>query len=261
MIALLLLGCTLDAGHGFGELASATLDAALVPGDARDLGGGAVLTNLAYTVTPTVMTLELGSVALLELQGAGGATFDPADPPEGYGLCHGGHCHRDDGALVDYADIEAELAGDGASFQAVATLPVDTTVDLLAGAHLDLEPESPILPKADVSKLTLGVGAFHLEGTAADDVSTWPLTVDLPLSAALGAGFDLGLDRASDPVIDLAVALEPGGTLFDDLDFATLAADGAVILDEPDAAAALTLSTALLAVEPVSTVTRNPLSE
>lgn len=262
MITLLLLGCTAGPGAGFGELASATLDAALVPGEARDLGGGAVLTNLAYAVTPTVMTLELGSVALLELQGAGGATFDPANPPEGYGLCHGGHCHRDDGALVAYADVEAELAGGGASFVAVATLPVDATVDLLAGAHLDLEPESPILPKADVSKLTLGVGALHLEGVVEDgDRGVWPLRIDLPLDAELGAGFDLVLDRASDPVLDLTVALEPGGTLFDDLDFAALAADDAVVLDDPDAAASLTLATALLAVEPVPAVTRHPQSE
>lgn len=262
MIALLLLACTAEPGRGFGELGSATLDANFVPGEARDLGGGAVLTNLVYTVIPTAMTLELGTVSLLELQGGGGATFDPANPPEGYGLCHGGHCHRDDGALISYADVEAELAGGDATFVAVATLPVDSTVDLLGGAHLELTPDSAILPEADISKLTLGVGTFHLEGSVEDgDGGVWPLTVELPLGGQLGAGLDLPLARDLDPVVHLSLTLEPGGTLFDDLDFAALAADSAVILDDPDTDAALTLSSAWLAVEPVPTFNREPWSE
>jgi hypothetical protein len=42
-------------------------------------------------------------------------SFDPANPPPGYTLCHNGHCHAADGRLVDYADIAAELAGGATS--------------------------------------------------------------------------------------------------------------------------------------------------
>lgn len=262
-MVFVLLGCTLDAGRGFGELTQVTLDADLEPGEARDLGDGAILTNLAYEVTPTVATLGLGTVSLLELQGgAGGDSFDPADPPEGYGLCHGGHCHRDDGALVDYADVEAELAGGGASFAAVATIPIGQEVDLLGGASLELVPTDPTLPAADVSKLTLGVGTLHIEALVSDGIDGgWPLTVDLALDGDLAVGFDLALDRDHDPVVQLALALQPGGTLLDDLDFAALAVEGAVhIADDADPGAE-TLAAACLAVEPTFTVDRQPWSD
>ncbi|MNS53348.1 hypothetical protein D3C72_861010 [compost metagenome] len=56
-------------------------------------------------------------------QAAGSATFDPANPPPGYSLCHGGHCHRDDGALVDYADIPVGTGAAPASKRLMVLTP------------------------------------------------------------------------------------------------------------------------------------------
>ena len=35
--------------------------------------------------------------------------FDPSNPPEGYNLCHNGHCHNENNELIDYQDIQEEL--------------------------------------------------------------------------------------------------------------------------------------------------------
>ncbi|MES2638134.1 MAG: hypothetical protein V4850_01580 [Myxococcota bacterium] len=258
-LLLVLAACTFAPGHGFGALDEATLDAAWVPGEGRDLGGDTVLTDLGYEVHLDTFTLGLVDARLLELSGGGPSTFDPANPPEGYGLCHGGHCHRDDGALIAYADIEAELAGSDASFVAVTTLPIDAEVDLLAGASLDLSPPDADLPGADVSKIEVGLTGFTLVGTVADrDGWAAPFTVTLPTDAALSAGLELPLDRAHPPAISLALAIEPGGTLFDGLDFALLADEDGVVLDDIADPGASSLLAALLAVEPTSLVTRSP---
>ena len=57
---------------------------------------------------------------VLAAQGAAG--FDPANPPEGYSLCHNGHCHSDSGALVDYEDIALEMAGGSGGARVVVGL-------------------------------------------------------------------------------------------------------------------------------------------
>jgi len=256
---LLAVGCTFAPGAGFGELHEVTLEARFDAGAARDLGDGAFLTDGAYAVTVESMRWELGTIELLELSGGGSATFDPADPPDGYGLCHGGHCHHESGALVDYADIEAELAGGGARFVPVATIPVDLEVDLLDGAALVLVPDDPLLPAAEVSKLTLGAARFQMTGAVDDGADgSWPLTVDLPLDVTLGVGLDLPLDRGHEPTVTLDLALTPSGTLLDELDLAALVAEDAIRLDDVDAAVAAPLVARLQGLEPLPTLTRSP---
>lgn len=262
MLALLLIGCTFGPGQGFGELAAASLEARLEPGAARDLGGGELLTQDGYAVRLDTFALDLGALDLLSLSGGGGGTFDPANPPEGYTLCHGGHCHSESGALVDYADIEAELAGGEASFSAVVSLPVEAEADLVAGSTFAFDTSGyALLPAADVSKLEVGVSGLRMTGTVRhhpDDGWSAPLSVDLPVSGAFGAGFDLPLDRDHDPVLTLAVALLPDGTLFDGIDLAALEGDGGIVLDSLDAPGAAELAAAVLAAEPVATVERSP---
>lgn len=262
MLPLLLLGCAFGPGQGFGELEAASLTAVFSPGAARDLGGGEVLSQDGYAVRVDTLALDLGDVELLALSGGGSATFDPANPPEGYTLCHGGHCHSESGALVDYADIEAELAGGAASFSAVVTLPVGEAADLLDGAVFDFDVAPyAYLPAADVSKVEVGVSALRLEGEVRrhpDDGWRAPITVALPLEGAFGAGFDLPLDRAHDPVVTLSIALAPDGTLFDGLDLAALATEDGVMLDDPDDPGAAELAAAVLATAPAATVERAP---
>lgn len=258
---LLLLGCTLSPGQGFGEIAGGTLDAALVPGPARDLGDHTLLTDQGFAVRVDAFTLALGAVRVEALEGGTAAEFDPANPPEGYSLCHGGHCHAADGSLVSYADIAAELAGADAEWVALATLPVDAEADLRAGATFTLLPDDPApLPRGEATRLALTATRVHLEGEAGDDAGlAAPLSVDLDLPAGFDAGIELPFDRGYDPVVTLDVSLAVDGTLFDDLDLAALAAaDGAVTLDDPADPAADAFLTRLGATEPVVTLTRTP---
>ncbi len=262
MPALLLAalsGCAFEAGHGFGELAPVDFSAALTPGPARDLGG-AVLTDQGYAVALDGFVWTVGGMHLMELQGGGGGggSFDPADPPDGYTLCHGGHCHSDGGALVDYADIEAELAGGAAAFVALVSLAPPGTLDMLGTAAATLAPDEPVLADVSLTKLRLESVGVHMSGTVRrepDDGFSATFDLDLALSGDLDAGLELPLGRGELPVIALSVALAPDGTLWDELDFAALAVDGAVPADA-ESALALTLGPRLLAVEPSVTLTR-----
>ena len=248
----LALGCAFGPGEGFSEVAGATLRVALEPGAARDLGDGAVLTDQAYAVELDAMTLAVDALALQELQGGGSAEFDPSDPPAGYSNCHGGHCHADDGGLVDYADIEAELAGGVASFADIVSLSAGVDADLLAGRTVDLaaaEP-SPHLPLADISRASLGVGALALSasvtgGELGDEAL--PLSLSLDYGGSITAGFELPVDRDLDPSITIAASLVIDGTLFDEIAFADRADEGALVIDDPDDPIAVAVLSALSA--------------
>lgn len=115
MLALLLTlsACTLDEGQPWGQ-AELNLSVEAQP---RLDAQGRWLTPRDYAVKVEQLGLELGAMRLTMRPSAGVTTFDPASPPAGYSLCHNGHCHADDGRLVDYEDIEIELAqaGDGAA--------------------------------------------------------------------------------------------------------------------------------------------------
>lgn len=247
-------GCTLQPGTGFSTLEQATLRAALEPGPARDLGEGTVLTDRAYEVTVDRARLAVGAAHLLELQGAEAVAFDPADPPEDYTLCHGGHCHHEDGRLVPYAEIQAELAGGDATFVPIVSLIADDTYDLAAGERADLAVEpSPLLPRAHLSLLELELESVELAGsvTAGDlGEQVVPLTVALPLDTTASAGIDLVVDRSLAPRIAVRLEHVLDGTLFDDLDFAALVDGGAVVLDTPDDPGAAVLADHLLAHHP-----------
>jgi hypothetical protein len=64
-------GCAIEAGEGFATLEAGELRAAFVPGDARDLGDGAVLSDRGYRVQLRELSVHVDEFALLELQGAG----------------------------------------------------------------------------------------------------------------------------------------------------------------------------------------------
>lgn len=258
MIALF-LGCTFEAGQGFGRLDAVAFSAAYQPGEARDLGGGLTLTNLGYQVRLDLFQIEGATVELLAISGGGSTTFDPANPPEGYTLCHSGECHSDAGAIVEYADVEADLAGGESAFSAVVNLAVDGSIDLLAGVDVALVNPEPTLGTADISKLVVSVGTASLSGAiVAEDGGETPFSATMPLDADLGISLDLPLDRDHDPVIVLEVGLFPAGDLFDDLDFTALAVDGSVVINGAESAGGETLLAALLAIEPAPTVTRFP---
>ncbi len=236
-------GCARGPGNGFGEIAGVSLEAAFAPSEARDLGDGWALTDLGYRFRVERLEVEAGELLLEQLAGADGGTFDPADPPEGYTLCHGGHCHAEDGSLVSYEEIEAELAGGEGAWSAVAAFGVDGELDLAAGeseAWDTCEP-SCLLGAGHLKRSSLPLGAAALEVTVWDDdagTTEWTLALETEDAGTLHGTLDLPLDRDHDPVLTVALAVAVDGLLLDGLDPAAQLPDGgALALDEAAAAA------------------------
>jgi hypothetical protein len=223
----LVFGCAFDAGHGFATVEAASLEGRFEPGPARRIEGG-FLTDLGYAVALEQLTLEVDELGLDSLTTAGaGGTFDPAHPPPGYTLCHGGHCHADDGSLVSYAEVEAEIAG-GGGFSRVVTFDSGKTADLL-------DPESQSLGDGDPSnelaqttfrRVVVAVERFELRGEVSyDELEPRELHVALAGGLDLDAPFDLVIDEKGLGPIVLDATLVLDGTLLDGVDFAALADD------------------------------------
>jgi hypothetical protein len=257
LFAALVSGCTFEPGTGFATLDAVTLETRLDPGEARDLDGG-VLSDLGYVVRLERLELQLGTFELEELRGStglGSGRFDPAEPPVGYSLCHGGHCHADDGRLVPYAEVEAELSGGGASFAAVVSLPVQSSVDLLVGQSLRLETVAPSseLPEVELRRAGLSVAGIELGAAVSGAALTEPLPFELSWSepVRVTGALELSVDRDAPEHLQLTASFRPDGTLFDGVDFASLAESGE--LDDPDdetiASLLSGLSTTALSIE------------
>ena len=176
LLVLLSSGCALNEGRGFATLEQASLEAEFAPEPARVLDGR-IVTNQGFTVAVEQLTLDIDSLELSSVSGSSSETFDPAHPPPGYTLCHSGHCHKDDGSLVSYADVAAELAGGAESFVPVVSFDIGRDVDLLAGTTVAMDPtpsaELPMtrLPRATLRVLGAGLTFRVAGGTLADEVT------------------------------------------------------------------------------------------
>jgi hypothetical protein len=216
---------------------------------------GRVITSRDYRVAVTRVAFEVDEVALVA--GTPGVSrFDPANPPPGYSLCHNGHCHHDDGRLVDYADIAAEVAG-GASGAATlgllaATAPVESggagylgvALGPCAGdAALPSWPETDACLLAEPATLSVArvvLGSLRVEGRFFDSLSGdgarlpedgVPFAATLPEAApwrgsvSLDAAFGPG--HAAERALTLQLSLD--ASAFDGLDVGALASDPAAL--------------------------------
>ncbi len=240
ILILFVPGCTFQPGGAWTTLAGAELDLAQDAGEARDLGDFTFLTRDGASLAVDRFELDVGDLELVSLIGADNVDFDPANPPAGYGLCHGGHCHRDDGALISYAEITAEMAGGGAALVTVATLPVGATVDLREGGALRLtqvEP-SPDLDQGSVAQLQLSLRAVRMDATLSsleDPSLSVPLRLDLPVSGSLSTDLELTIDRDFAPRFFILAEAAVDGALFDDSDLVNLAGTdpAGLVIDDP----------------------------
>jgi hypothetical protein len=225
---LLSTGCAWDAGEGFAVL-EPSVRAEYTPQADRDAGDGYQRLASNFQVRITTARMRLESIELLGRTGGGGPTsFDPANPPPGYTICHNGHCDREDGTLVPYEEVEAELAGGGAAASTVATLSVGD-MDLLAprtftpGCKPDCE-----LPRTNVSNGRWAVTALRLEGTVRDTLATPRFTGERPFRLDLNAAnpqatpvleltgaLDIPSDREHEPRVLLELQLDVTSRVFD----------------------------------------------
>ncbi len=253
-------GCTFSEGEPYG-LVSASLEARYELRDDRDVGDGSwqkltsemeVRLDEARLVVDLVELIDAGT-------GAAGLSFDPANPPPGYTLCHNGHCHSTGGDLVDYEDIQAELAGGEGATSTTALALQSGTQDLLSDeiVALDCGPvggdparECQLgvgyvsLVRATASRLELGgllrdglaEPRFDGERPFEATVSLLPTADDDATSGVLETAVDLPLDDESASRITLSLTIVPSAAMFDGLVPETIAADPEPTLsldDEP----------------------------
>ncbi|MCC6156489.1 MAG: hypothetical protein IT350_00430 [Deltaproteobacteria bacterium] len=248
LIAVILSGiaaasCTFEDGKGFATLNASMIASWTVPAD-RDAGNGWQRLNNSYEIRLVDATFTFDHIALEALASSDSGdstTFDPANPPAGYSLCHGGHCHSAEGELVSYEDIQAEMDGGGGSsaYSAVVALPVGE-FDLESPASRDLECDAGCeLPAASISRLRISPTRLRLAGDvrggaggeALAEPVRWFIDVELAPDDAIVHAVDLVVDRDKRPNIDLAIAIVLGPDLLDDLDWAAYAVtDGAIDL-------------------------------
>jgi hypothetical protein len=243
---LLSTGCALDAGEGFAVL-QPSLRAAYTSPTSREVGDGYQRLSSDFQIRLTTASLGLERIDLLGSAGGGGPTsFDPANPPPGYTICHNGHCDREDGAQVPYEEVEAELGGGGAAASTVATLPVGV-LDLLAPETRTLECQPDCeLPSTTVSNGRWTVTALRLLGTVRDSRATprfpgerpfvlqlHPVAAQAEPVAVLTGTLDIPSDRAHAPRVLLDLTLELTPAIFDPVDWAaaTPESDGTVDLN------------------------------
>ncbi|MFE8597426.1 hypothetical protein [Archangium violaceum] len=272
LVSCLGLGaCAWEPGQGF-AVVEPTVRAAYEPLADRNTPDGYQQLSSNYQVLVDGASLRLSGIELIAIAGGSGGGFNPANPPPGYSLCHGGHCHRDDGALIPYEQIAAEMGGGGGS-STVATLPVTGPLNLLAPARLAVEclPDCA-LPQTTVSQGRWGIETLQLEGTVRDSrvparfpgerrfrwVLSQAPTSETP-AAVLDGTMDLPSDRSTPPLAKLDLNLVLTARLFDAVDWSTLTegTDGVVeISDTANTAVHAALKERLATVSPEAEVTR-----
>ncbi|MFN3201281.1 MAG: hypothetical protein ACE366_22970 [Bradymonadia bacterium] len=241
-LALTFSGCALDDGEPWGQ-AEVELEARFAPSEGR-LESGRLKTTTNYAVQ--VDALEIRFNALAIAMGAEGSTagFDPANPPPQYSLCHNGHCHHEDGRLVDYEDIALELAESGGGgpviTQAFAQVPVALSVEPTSISLGDCASDCQ-LPRGGLATATLTIGQVRISAVIFDrlteDAQRLPdegvavdFTVDVVMNFPVSISGDVGKNEAVR--VGLSSNFEVPETLFDGIDWQGLLDGEGAIIDE-----------------------------
>ncbi|MCK6502101.1 hypothetical protein L6R53_01625 [Myxococcota bacterium] len=258
LLALALTGCTFQPGTAFGRLDAFSADLSFDAGAARDLGDGVVLTDQGDHVALAALSVVVSTVELQELQGAGGVTFDPANPPEGYGLCHGGHCHAEDGSLVGYDEIIAELSGGSAQYVGIVSAALDLEIDLLAGGPGDLGLQGALLPQAELTRLAVVATTLRGQAQVTGDALLAPLELswELPFEG-WSTTVDAPVDRDQPEGLSVETAVVIDGSLFDGTAWADLGLEPVHLDDAQDGGPGQRLVEQALATFPTTTVSRS----
>lgn len=258
-------GCAFEDGRGFARL-SAELSAELLA-LSEDAGrlqpGGWFRTDGGFEVLVEALSVEIEEVgvygAAVTSSSGDACHFDPSNPPDGCGSCHGGHCHCGD-ALVSYEELEAQICGTSAG----ATQP------LLARLGADLIPlriapaQSPHqltrcdphceLPRGAVAAVRVAIGKVALAGTIRDGGGgdrlggqQLPLSIAFDLEGAtlaVAPEHALEIDRESPYLLHLGLELVLPDHLLDEIAFESLAtSEAGIVVDAEQNAAALTTLT------------------
>jgi hypothetical protein len=259
VLALWIPGCAFEEGNPWGR-ADLGLVLDFQPVDGRLTPEGRLKTASDYAVALDRLSVRVDAMSLV--LGASGESalgeFDPANPPEGYGLCHGGHCHADDGRLVSYEEIAAEMGAEaGGGFRLDLPTVGSGAFDVAGGAAEVAFGECPDACELEEGSLALveaSLTGLEAEGRVFDrrtgEARRLPeagvpfrgkvdgsVVVKVPVSGAVGNGKPVGVrvraslvltERVFDRV-DWAAGGLPTGD--DPLDLSAVPGAGAAVLE------------------------------
>lgn len=252
----LVTACAFTPGHPWGDV-EVELSAGFAPGAARLDEAGRLKTAKSWGVEIDELTAVVESVAVQQADPAqASVSFDPASPPPGFSLCHGGHCHADDGRLVTFAEVEATLAGADTAEAPGVVFAVDDEV-ALAATPVALNTPCPgtaaegacLLERGPIIGVAIEVSAVRVVGTAFDLLETGeprapvegiPFAIVLAPPAPFFGGLDAEAERFAPLHWRVTGHLAVAESLLDDVEFSTDLVDGALAPDVA-AEAALTL--------------------
>ena len=193
---------------------------------------GQLKTSKSYLVDFSPVEVAVESVAFESVDGDEGASFDPGLPPEGYSLCHNGHCHNADDELIPYETIRLELGGNSSNSiwvtQAVdEALQVDmgkerVLAKVLVGECDDLGERCEIGPsdlrsvRMNVRLGELTMRVYHPEKVAPEGV---PFTFGPLESTSLRTYFSAELGSDSKATLALSIQLKLGPRIWDAIDW------------------------------------------
>lgn len=265
-----LAGCAFGDGDPY-AVAAIDLRGQYVPLKDRDRPDGFQRLSNDYEIRVERMRWDVSRVELVAEGGEHGETgatgsFDPANPPEGYGLCHNGHCHSEDGRLVPYEEIAAEAGQTTTESVTALSLPVGA-VDFLRSGSVDIACDpSCALEEGHLEAVHLWVQSVRIEATVRDTRATeridgevsFAATLDLAADATTLGRFDASLHEAvgdDEPAgLEVSLALAVDARVFDGIDFA---ATGATLTEgDPEDDEARAQLTSALAELPLQTQTK-----
>ena len=239
-IFLIFISCAFSEGKGFSTL-SIDFTTKLVSED-RDAGNSWYKLNNDYQIKFTNANINIESIAINassldeEL-----SSFDPANPPEGYTLCHGSHCHTDDGKIVSYEEIEKELLNKSLdSLFQVVSVPIGD-IDLLNGFSSDLNLGSAKeIGMMNISEIKLVINSISFYGILKDsrtdkrimDNQEWSFSLSLDSVDSYNTSstpnnylqsiVDINSDDESKANIYISLNLSIGASLFDSITWDSL---------------------------------------
>lgn len=257
-------GCTLFAGQPWGQ-ADVSLEVTFAPEEARLTPEGWLKTSLDYALDVEELLATVDAVTLSVSEDEVELSFDPASPPPGYSLCHGGHCHADDGSLVDYEDVERSLTNSGGGGGSVLALPVVGGPVALAREPVSVavEPceEGCVLERGRLTDVAVAMSALTLRARVYDlrppEDARLPaggvsLVTRMEGSLLASTDVDVAVDGSEPPGLALSALLSVSPGLFDGVDFGALPRDDDDVLlldDEARAAVAENLSESELSLD------------
>ena len=229
-------GCAVEPGSPWGRL-ELVPTVVFAPGPDRLSEQGELLTVNDEAVKIDKLRLRIARISGTIAANAVSTTFDPAKPPPGYSLCHNGHCHKDDGTLPTYEEIQLELAG---GEDAGAKVSWDTTSDWVTlAASGQALPLGDCAPSCDMDRgklvaWRLAITGLEITGSARSTGKTGAMQTARPFTLtstepfAIPVPTTIAFSRDELPRASVAMTIDPGARMFDKTKLADTALGGAL---------------------------------